>query len=107
MLLAQVRISASGDKLAESQNLNVYVSANTSFTVGNNLCDAGIKFGKVYDTTTVLCPVVAGRKTRYVTVMMNTTATLANGTATNLTQVLSLQEVVPLYESESAHSYTD
>lgn len=76
----------------QSQNLNVYLSANTSFLVGNNLCAGNVTFKNVGDTQLLFCPV--GLATRYLTVWVNTTETTRNN------YYISLQEVTALWDGE-------
>ena len=93
-----VRLVARGDGwLYESQYLSVYVSATTSWTGSTaTLCAANVVPAALGETVTVLCPVGFAWKTRYVTVLLNSTANPKfNG-------YLSLQEVTPLYDGEAA-----
>ena len=82
--ITSVRITSRADCcLSQSQNLNVYLSPTTSFQSGT-LCDVGLKFARVGETVTVLCPVNATG--RFLTILLNGT------------DYLSLQEVTPLYD---------
>ena len=91
-----VRIVARADGwLMESQNLDVYISATTNWTASTaTLCATGITFTVLGETATALCPTGFAWSTRYVTVVMNSSA---NG---NFNGYLSLQEITPLYEGE-------
>ena len=89
--ITAVRITARADAgLSQSQNLNVYLSGNTSYTVGNTLCRSNVTFPNLGNTQVIFCPV--GMETRYVTVAMNTTAN------TGWDGYMALQEVTPLYD---------
>ena len=91
-----VRIVARADGwLQQSQNLDVYISATTSWTASNaTLCATNITFSVLGEMTTALCPTGFAWTTRYVTVVMNSTSNWKfNG-------YLSLQEITPLYDGE-------
>ena len=85
----------------ESRNLNVYLSANSSWTGAQSvMCGYDIDFLRDGETITLLCPTGYTWVPRYVTVWMNATG---NGIARNF---LSLSEIAPLYDGEppmSAH----
>ena len=82
--ITAVRITARADGyLYQSQNLNVYLSANTSFFQGT-LCKADLDFTVLGQTIAILCPV--NITARYLTIWMNGT------------NHISLQEVAALYD---------
>ncbi len=93
--ITAVRITARADCCVDqSQNLNVYLSNTTKFwdpisgltSLGSMLCSAGVRFNRLGETATVLCPV--NTPARYLTVVMNGT------------NYLSLQEVTALYDGK-------
>lgn len=90
MPITAVRLYGRADCcLAQSGNLNVYVSATPSFTGANStLCAANVTMGMLGDIVMVLCP-ITGSATQYVTVMRSVTGGM-----------LSLQEIEPLYDGE-------
>lgn len=96
--VSAVRITARADSLLdESQHINVYVGEITNYNLANSvLCEADVIFGGLGSTITVLCPVNVPKTimTRYVTVVMNTTAN-------SRTKVISLQEVTPIWDGEA------
>lgn len=89
--ITAIRIVARADaSLGQSQNLNVYLSADTNFTAGT-LCGAAVTFASLGELITVLCPV--GVTAQYVYVQMNGT------------NYLSLQEVTPLYDGTCVRAW--
>ena len=90
--ILQVRIVSRADTaLAQSQNLNVYISATTNFMGANStLCQVNITFDFPGDDAIALCPV--NFPARYVTV-------LKNGT-----NYLSLQEIQPMIDGTCIQS---
>ena len=85
-----VRLNARSDCcIDQAANLNIYLSATTSFTgAQSTLCAAGVKFTVVKEVMTVVCPITTYQP-KYVTVMHNTSY-----------YVLSIQEVTPLFDGE-------
>lgn len=66
--ITAVRITARGDGwLEQSQNLNVYLSANASFANTRNLCQADVRFNNLGDTQVIPCPI--GLASRFVSAM--------------------------------------
>jgi hypothetical protein len=94
-----VRIVARDDSIYawESQNIDVFVSATTNWTASTaTLCATNISFTRAGETTIVLCPTGFTWASRYVTVVMNSTANrYFNG-------YLSLNEITPLYDGKIA-----
>ena len=85
-----VRLNARSDCcLEQAANLNIYLSATTSFTgAQSTLCASGIKFTALKEVIMVPCPITTYQP-KYVTVMHNTSY-----------YVLSIQEVTPLFDGE-------
>ena len=86
--ILQVRLVSRADGwLAQSQNLNVYISTTTNYLgAGSTLCQANVTFDFLGDDAIALCPV--NFTARYVTVWKNGT------------NYLSLQEVQPMVDSK-------